>query len=294
MRICRFNHDRIGVVKDADVYDITDLFDLKLQWPVPTGDAVIAQLPRVLDRVDEALRGRPPQPLSAVRLESPVANPGKIIGAPVNYHAHIEEANQDPEINKGKTFTTLEAYGLFLKANSSLIGPADEIRSAFAERRTDHEVELAVVIGRTARRVPVADALDYVAGYSIGLDMSLRGQEVPSYRKSPDTYSVLGPWLVTPDDIPDPDSLDLSLHVNDELRQEANTRLLILDVRRVIAYASALYTLHPGDVIMTGTPAGVGPVLPGDTLRSQVERIGTLTVRVADAFADQIGSVAHA
>ncbi|CAN7799800.1 fumarylacetoacetate hydrolase family protein [Paraburkholderia hospita] len=290
MRISRFNYDRIGIVKDADVYDITDLFDLKLQWPVPTGDTVIAQLGQVLGRVGDALRDRQPQPLSSVRLESPVANPGKIIGAPVNYHAHIDEANNDPEINKGKTFTTLEAYGLFLKANSSLIGPSDEIQSAFAERRTDHEVELAVVIGRTARHVTVEQALDYVAGYTIGLDMSVRGAEVPSYRKSPDTYSVLGPWLVTPEDIPDPDSLNLSLHVNDELRQEANTRLLILNVRRVIAYASALYTLHPGDVIMTGTPAGVGPVLPGDTLRAYVEKIGTLTVRIADTFAHQTGA----
>lgn len=287
MKICRFNHDRIGVVHADDVYDITDLFDLGLRWPVPAGDAVIAQLDRVLGRVDGALHGRRPQPLSSVRLESPVANPGKIIGAPVNYHAHIDEANSDPEINTGRTFTTLEAYGLFLKANSSLIGPADEIRSAFAQRRTDHEVELGVVIGRTARHVSVDDALDHVAGYTIALDMTVRGGEVPSYRKSPDTYSVLGPWLVTPDEIPDPDSLDLRLHVNDALRQDANTRLLILGVRRVIAYASALYTLHPGDVIMTGTPAGVGPVLPGDVLNACVEKIGALSIRVASTFADR-------
>ncbi|MER0784380.1 fumarylacetoacetate hydrolase family protein [Pseudomonas aeruginosa] len=287
MKICRFNHDRIGVVRDADVFDVTDLFDRTLTWPAPLGDAVIAQLEQTLPRIEAALPRLSPQPLSSVRLDSPVANPGKIVGAPVNYHAHIEEANQDPEINKGKTFTTLEAYGLFLKANSSLIGPADEIRSAFAERRTDHEVELGVVIGRTARHVPVDSALDYVAGYTIALDMSVRGAEVPSYRKSPDTYSVVGPWLVTPDEIPDPDVLDLRLHVNDELRQDANTRLLILNVRRVIAYASALYTLHPGDVIMTGTPAGVGPVVPGDVLKAYVEKIGELSIRVADTYADQ-------
>lgn len=287
MKICRFNFDRIGVVQDDLVFDVTDLFDRTLAWPAPAGDAVIAQLGVVRKHIEAALPGITPRPLSGVRLDSPVANPGKIIGAPVNYHAHIDEANKDPEINKGKTFTTLEAYGLFLKASSSLIGPADEIRSAFAERRTDHEVELGVVIGREARHVSVDDALDYVAGYTIALDMTVRGGEVPSYRKSPDTYSVLGPWLVTPDEIGDPDALDLRLHVNEELRQDANTSLLILNVRRVIAYASALYTLHPGDVIMTGTPAGVGPVQPGDLLTAFVENIGELSIRVAKRFADQ-------
>lgn len=288
MKICRFNHDRIGVVQEDDVYDVTDLFERQLHWPAPLGDVVIGQLEKTLDVVREKLPGIKPLKLSSVRLESPVANPGKIIGAPVNYHAHIEEANGDSEINNGKTFTTLEAYGLFLKANSSLIGTADEVQSAFAGRRTDHEVELAVVIGTTARHVPVEAALDYVAGYTIGLDMSVRGGETPCYRKSPDTYSVLGPWLVTRDEIPDPDNLDLSLHVNGEVRQQANTHLLILNVRRVIAYASALYTLHPGDVIMTGTPAGVGPVLPGDTIKAYVEKIATFDIRVAPQFADQV------
>ncbi|OEC34417.1 2-keto-4-pentenoate hydratase/2-oxohepta-3-ene-1,7-dioic acid hydratase (catechol pathway) [Pseudomonas cuatrocienegasensis] len=288
MKICRFNHNRIGVVQQDAVYDVSHLFERHLHWPAPLGDAVISQLESVLERVREEFSSLQPLKLSEVRLDSPVANPGKIIGAPVNYHAHIDEANRDNEINNGKTFTTLEAYGLFLKANSSLIGTADEIQSAFAGRRTDHEVELAVVIGRTARHVSVDTALDYVAGYTIGLDMSVRGGETPCYRKSPDTYSVLGPWLVTPDEIADPDNLDLSLHVNGELRQQANTGLLILNVRRVIAYASALYTLHPGDVIMTGTPAGVGPVLPGDTLTAYVENIATFDIRVARQFADQV------
>lgn len=286
MKICRFNFDRLGVVHDDQVHDVTDLFDTTLGWPAPPGDAVIAQLTQRLSQ-GLAWQDRPAMPLASVRLESPVANPGKIIGAPVNYHAHIQEANADPEINAGKTFTTLEAYGVFLKANSSLIGAADEISLAFAERRTDHEVELAVIIGKTARHVSAAAALDYVAGYTIGLDMSLRGAEAPSYRKSPDTYAVLGPWLVTPDDVPDPDNLMLSLHVNGQLRQHASTRQLILGVRRLIAYASALYTLHPGDIIMTGTPAGVGPVAPGDLIEAEVERIGSLRINVAARYADQ-------
>jgi len=289
MKICRFNHDRVGVVEGLKVYDITDLLELSLTWPVPLGDAVIPQIQKLVAAGIPDLHSRPSLALASVRLESPVANPGKIIGAPVNYKAHIDEANADKEINTGKTYTTLEAYGLFLKANSSLIGPHEDIQFAFPERRTDHEVELAVVIGREAKNVSVEEALSFVAGYSVGLDMSLRGAEVPSYRKSADTYSVLGPWLVTADEVPDPDNLKLELLVNGEVRQQSNTSLLILNVRQVIAYASSIYTLHPGDIIMTGTPAGVGPVQPGDLIDASVEAVGSLSIKVISGPADKKG-----
>jgi 2,4-diketo-3-deoxy-L-fuconate hydrolase len=222
-----------------------------------------------------------PTPLEQVQLLSPVANPGKIIGAPINYKDHIDEANADNEINHGKTYTELDKFGLFLKANSSLIGCSQEIQIPFADRRTDHEVELAVIIGRTAKRVSRAVALDYVLGYCIGLDMTVRGPEFPTFRKSPDTFCVLGPWMVTKDEIPDPNNLDLSIRVNGEVKQSSNTKYLIFDVQRLIEYASAIYTLHPGDVIMTGTPAGVGPVAAGDVLNASVQRIGAMSVRVA-------------
>lgn len=283
MKICRFNHNQIGIVEGETVYDVTSLFARDLSWPAAPGDPIIAQLDKVLtNAVDH--HAMPAYKLSEVKLESPVATPSKIMGAPVNYHAHIAEANADPEINAGKTFTTLEAYGLFLKANSSLIGPQDAFNIAFADRRTDHEIELVVVIGKTAKNVSRENAFDYVAGYTAGLDMTVRGKEVPSYRKSPDGYCVLGPWLVTPDEIGDPDDLALELRVNGEARQEARTSLLILGVARLIEYASALYTLHPGDVIMTGTPAGVGPVEPGDLIEASVENIGGLRIAVSEAL----------
>lgn len=279
MKFCRFNNDRIGVVQGELIHDVTSLFDRQLSWPTAAGDTIIAQLPTVhANGID--LAKMPVVQLADVRLESPVANPNKIIGAPVNYHAHIAEANADSEINSGRTYTTLEAYGLFLKANSSLIGPEDEISLAFADRRTDHEVELVVVIGKTARHVSRDDAFGYIAGYTVGLDMTVRGAEVPSYRKSPDSYCVLGPWLVTPDEIKNPDKLGLSLAVNGEIRQAAKTDLLILGVARLIEYASAIYTLYPGDIIMTGTPAGVGPVEAGDLIDATVEHVGSLRIRV--------------
>jgi 2-keto-4-pentenoate hydratase/2-oxohepta-3-ene-1,7-dioic acid hydratase in catechol pathway len=139
------------------------------------------------------------------------------------------------------------------------------------------------VIGREARNVSRAEALSYVAGYTIGLDITIRGSEDRSFRKSPDTYSVLGPWLVTADEIPDPGSLDLQVSVNGTERQKSNTRLLILGVPELIELASSFYTLYPGDVIFTGTPEGVSPIAPGDEIVATIERIGSMQVAVRAA-----------
>jgi 2-keto-4-pentenoate hydratase/2-oxohepta-3-ene-1,7-dioic acid hydratase in catechol pathway len=219
-------------------------------------------------------------PLQQVRLLSPVANPGKIIGAPVNYQLHIDEAGRDKEISQGRPRLSIGEAGLFLKANSSLIGPGEGIALRFPDRRTDHEVELAVVIGRKGSDIPEAQALDFVAGYAIGLDMTVRGKEDRSFRKSVDGYSVVGPWLVTRDELADPDNLELSLSVNGQPRQASNTRNMIYRTAKQISWASTFYTLHPGDVIMTGTPDGVGPVQPGDVISASIPEIGTMTVAV--------------
>lgn len=286
MKICRFNSDRIGLVQDDIVLDVTERFNRQPTWPQPQGDWIVRQIPELLSGLTNASsQNCHTVPLSEVRLESPVANPGKIVGAPINYHAHIEEANADREINHGHTYTTLERYGLFLKAGSSLIGASDLIEQRFPDRRTDHEVELAVVIGKTARMVTKDQALDYVLGYAVGLDMTVRGQEWPGFRKSVDTYAVLGPWIVTADEIADPNALDLELRVNGDERQRSNTSRLIMKVQRLIEYASSFYTLYPGDVIMTGTPDGVGPVQPGDLIEASVQSIGTVKVRIAPHFA---------
>lgn len=285
MRICRFDGNHIGVVEGDSVYDVTALFDLKPTWPLPHGDWIMRQLPDLLPRIGEQFRTSKAVPLQSVRLESPVANPGKIIGAPINYRAHIDEANADRGINHGKTFTSLDQYGLFIKANSALIGPSDEVQLRFDDRRNDHEVELAVIIGREARFVPRERALDHVLGYCIGLDMTVRGPEFPGFRKSLDTFAVLGPWLVTRDEIADPNDLALSIRVNGETRQESRTSYLIFDVQKLIEYASRFYTLHPGDVIMTGTPEGVSQVNPGDVMDASIEKIGSMQVRIARDWA---------
>jgi 2-keto-4-pentenoate hydratase/2-oxohepta-3-ene-1,7-dioic acid hydratase in catechol pathway len=216
-----------------------------------------------------------------VKLLAPVANPGKIIAAPVNYAKHLQEALADKGIHHGNLVNEIHKAGMFLKATSAVVGPGEGVKLVHTDRRNDHEVELALVIGRTAKNVSAAAALDYIAGYCIGLDMTIRGPEERSLRKSPDSYCVLGPWLTTPDEVGDPGSLQVSITVNGEPRQDASTSDLILGVGELIAWGSSFYTLHPGDVILTGTPQGVGPVGPGDTMHARIERIGAMQVRVS-------------
>jgi 2-keto-4-pentenoate hydratase/2-oxohepta-3-ene-1,7-dioic acid hydratase in catechol pathway len=218
--------------------------------------------------------------IESVKLLSPVANPGKIVAAPVNYALHLDESRADTAINFGTQVKTIADYGVFLKATSSVIGASQTVMADWPDRRIDHEVELALVIGRKGFRIPESQALSHVAGYMIGLDMTIRGTEDRSFRKSLDTFTVLGPWLVTADELGDPSQLDLEITVNGQPRQKSNTALLIWNVQKLIAYASQAYTLYPGDVIMTGTPEGVAPVVPGDTMRARIERIGQMQVAV--------------
>jgi 2-keto-4-pentenoate hydratase/2-oxohepta-3-ene-1,7-dioic acid hydratase in catechol pathway len=293
MRLCRFAENRLGLVEhDGDgeasrvvVRDVTAALDVlpAFRYPLPRHDLLVANLADVTTRVRAIADGAPLVQIASDALLSPVANPGKLIAAPVNYQKHLEEVRNDVALhnnNPGHT-VTIQSAGLFLKATSSLVGPGEGVVIRKPDRRTDHEVELAVVIGRTASNVAAADALSYVAGYAIGLDITIRGSEDRSFRKSPDSYSVLGPWLVTADEIPDPAVLDLEIAVNGEQRQRSNTRYLILGVPQLIELASSFYTLHPGDVVFTGTPEGVSPIEPGDHVVATIERIGTMEVHVS-------------
>ncbi|ASP23675.1 ureidoglycolate lyase (plasmid) [Antarctobacter heliothermus] len=283
MRICRFNEDRIGMVEDGQVYDITAVAeDLgPFGYPLPRHDVFIAALPELSGRIREIAAKAHPIAAEDVRFLSPVANPGKLMAAPVNYMDHLQEAEEVLIKYFEQKVEQINKIGLFLKATSSLIGAADPIRLRLDDRRNDHEIELACVIGRTANHVTEEDALDYVAGYCVGLDITLRGPEERSLRKSSDTYSVLGPWMVTADEMGDPLGLGMHLEVNGDSRQVANTRDLIFSVPKLIALASRFYTLHPGDVLYTGTPAGVGEIVSGDVITATIDRVGTLTSRVA-------------
>ncbi|GLF96507.1 fumarylacetoacetate hydrolase family protein [Streptomyces yaizuensis] len=206
-------------------------------------------------------------PLDDVRLLSPV-QPGKIVAMGRNYADHIAEMGMGaPAVPR-----------LFFKPPSAVIGPGEPIRYPAQSRQVEYEAELAVVIGRTTRGVPASAALSHVFGYTCGNDVTARdiqkadGQ--PSWAKAFDTFCPLGPWITTG---LDPADLEIRCHVNGVLRQHARTSQFLTPVADLIAYISAAVTLDPGDIILTGTPAGVGPFLPGDTVEVSVTGIGTLS-----------------
>jgi 2-keto-4-pentenoate hydratase/2-oxohepta-3-ene-1,7-dioic acid hydratase in catechol pathway len=289
MRLCRFGDGRLGVVEGSVVRDVTAALEVlpSYRYPFPSHDVFVANLDQVVARVGAITASSPEVPLAGLTLLSPVANPTKIIAAPVNYQKHLDEVKGDAQLHQNTQAhtITIQKAGLFLKANSSLVGPGEGIALRHLDRRNDHEVELALIIGKKANNVSKSEALNYVAGYSIGLDITIRGTEDRSFRKSPDSYTVLGPWLVTRDEISNPDDLDLSISVNGEVRQNSNTKYMILGPAELIELASSFYTLYPGDIISTGTPEGVSPIVPGDTVVATVERIGTMEVKVRAAAA---------
>ena len=286
MKICRFDDDRIGLVQeDKSVLDVTGALDVLplMKWPVPLGDAFILNLETLTSEMQRLAPDAPSVSLSEITLKSPVANPSKIIGAPINYQKHIDESVTDDGIVSSRPISHISDWGMFLKANSALVGSGEGVALRFTEARNDHEMELAVIIGKKGTNISIEEARSYIAGYAIGLDMTTRGKELQSFRKSADTYAVLGPWLVTADEIPDPNNLDLKILVNGEVRQNSNTQELVYNVEKLIEYTSERYTLYPGDIIMTGTPDGVGPVEPGDVMTCELEGIGIMDVKVQAA-----------
>ena len=221
-------------------------------------------------------------PAEEARLLAPVPRPGKIVCVGLNYHDHAEEQGQEVP----------ERPLLFGKAGTSVTNPGDPIVNPADIEELDYEVELGVVIGRTAKNVDAADARDYVAGYTAVNDVSARDAQFEDEQylraKSYDTFAPMGPALV-PDEHLDPASLDVACRVNGETLQESNTEQFIFGVEELVEYISGVMTLRPGDVVSTGTPGGVGifrdpPKLlaAGDEVDVEIEGIGTLTNRVVD------------
>ena len=282
MKLCRFDDNRLGLIDGDQVIDATAALDglPRHRWAFPPGDPVITNLAKLQPIILELGKTRTRHALAGVALGAPIANPGKIIGAPVNYHAHKSEADADEALHQGRRVMPIDEIGLFLKATSALAGPAEGIQLRFPDRRSDFEGEVVAVIGRTVDQCSVGEAMDAVAGYTLGLDMSVRGKEDRSFRKSCDSYAVMGPCFVTADEISDPTAIRMETRVNGELRQQGDTSQLIRSIAELVVMASAFYTLHPGDLIMTGTPAGVGPVAVGDLIEVASPAMGTLRVAV--------------
>ena len=211
-------------------------------------------------------------PVSDVRLLAPIL-PSKIVAIGKNYAEHAREMGSEPP----------PAPVLFLKPSTAVIGHGDVIRRPPSSERVDHEGELAVVIGRVCRDVPPEKALDSVLGYTCANDVTARDQQASDGQwtraKGYDTFCPLGPWIATN---VDPADLEVSTTVNGEVRQRGRTSDLVHDVPTLLSYVSRVMTLLPGDVVLTGTPAGVGPLRDGDEVAVTIEGIGTLTNRVAE------------
>jgi 2-keto-4-pentenoate hydratase/2-oxohepta-3-ene-1,7-dioic acid hydratase in catechol pathway len=271
MKLCRFDHDRLGLVLGDEVADVTEALDSlpALRWPATHGAALVAGLGALRPRIEQLSAAAARRPLGGLRLDAPVADPARILGVRTNYPQPGEVPNAPAA---GPEF--------FVKSSASLAGPHDGIDLRLPGRRCDHEIELAVVIGSRADRVAAAVAHEFIAGFCVGLDITLRGSEERGLRKSLDSFTLLGPWLTTAEEVPDPGELAIALEVNGEVRQSGSTREMRHGVRELVARASSYFALLPGDVILTGTPTGVGPLAPGDELRCTIERLGTMVTRV--------------
>jgi 2-keto-4-pentenoate hydratase/2-oxohepta-3-ene-1,7-dioic acid hydratase in catechol pathway len=273
MKIARFNGGRIGIVVGDTIRDVTEAAGIDpAEWP-PVGPVrLIANFAALRDKLAAAAQMAPAIPLDEARLETPVPWPNKVIAYPTNYRDHAAEMS---------SATRADLQGYFLKANSSLSGPNDPIELPDVPgREVHHECEIALVIGREGRQIPAERAMGHVFGYSCLLDITIRGKEERVMRKSFDTFTPVGPWIVTADEIPDPADIKMRLWVNGEKRQEATTKDLIVDIPQMIALASSASTLYPGDLIATGTPAGVGPIRDGDRVTIEVDNVGRMSVPV--------------
>ena len=282
MKICRFDNDRLGILVDGTIRDVTTAQDqIRGDHPYDAkSDAFITALPEWRHKLQDMANSSDPISIESVTLRPPIARPGKLMAAPVNYKAHIDEAQADPGIRHIERTTKIKEAGIFLKSNTALIGPGDTIPIRFPDRRNDHEFEFALVIGKECSHVNKDDALGVIAGYTLGLDITVRGPEDRSARKSCDGYAVLGPWFVTADEIKDPDNVSFRGSLNGEVKQDANTKDQVLSIRELIEYASKYYTLYPGDVMYTGSPEGVSEIKSGDELHFFCEQVGEFRIKV--------------
>ena len=208
---------------------------------------------------------------------------GKILCLGRNYLDHAKEMNAEVP----------EQPVVFIKPSTAIIRDGESVVMPMISREMHHEVEMVVVIGKEGRNIPTGTGMDYVAGYAVGLDMTLRDIQSEAKKKGLpwsiakgfDTSAPVSA-IVEKEKIPDPHSLDISLKVNGKTRQQSNTRSMIFQVDYIVSFLSGIFTLEPGDLIFTGTPEGVGMVAPGDMLEAELESVGTLRVGVRKEFTD--------
>ncbi|MBY3555743.1 fumarylacetoacetate hydrolase family protein [Modestobacter lapidis] len=276
-----------GSAEGASVVDVTGA----LPWahdpdPVTAGwwRALCRDFELLRPVLEKAVAEGPAVSLGEVSLRAPVLSPSKIVAAASNYGEHVAEMHGVQERTLGRVEAWMMEFDVFLKAPSSIVGPGaavvlpDEVVARGFE--VHHESELVIVIGAGGRDIPLDRAMEHVLGFTAGLDITVRSPADRSKRKSYDSFSPLGPWIVTRDEAGDGGDLDILLTSGGQVRQSVNTADLLTPVPQIVAYASSIMTLNPGDVLFTGAPPGVGPITAGETLEMTISRIGAMTVTV--------------
>jgi 2-keto-4-pentenoate hydratase/2-oxohepta-3-ene-1,7-dioic acid hydratase in catechol pathway len=291
MKICHYEGNEAGVVVGDRVYQLGSALvaagHLRPGYTMLEVIDALANQPAAMRCARDAPRSSSALPLASVRLLAPILNPPSLWAAAANYKAHQAEmraASGGPsraELSKDELMAEF-----FLKPTSSIIGPGDAIVIPRVSKHVDFEAELCAVIGRRARRVSEEQALDHVFGYTICWDISQRDpwgrerQNTRNIRKGFDTFTALGPWIVTKDELPEPQDTRIDVELNGKHVMTAHTKDMICGLREHIRFLSGILTLRPGDLITTGTPAGVAKLAPGDKLKGRITRIGEMTLDV--------------
>jgi 2-keto-4-pentenoate hydratase/2-oxohepta-3-ene-1,7-dioic acid hydratase in catechol pathway len=291
MKICHYNANQAGIIEDNQVYPLGDALKkaaiLRERYTMVEVVEALIDNPAALQIARDARGTGVPVPLASVKLLAPITNPPSIWAAAANYRAHQTEMSV-------RTGTSYESKKLskdelmaefFLKASSSLIGPGGTVILPKIAKHVDHECELCAVIGRPARKASEAQALDHVFGYTTLWDFSIRDpwgkqQNTRNIRKGYDTFTGLGPWIVTRDEIADPQDLHITVEQNGTRVMTAHTADMICTLREHIRFLSDKITLRTGDLITTGTPAGVSRLADGDRLTGGIGGIGEMAFTV--------------
>lgn len=290
MKICHYNANQAGLIEGDQVYPLGDALSkaaiVRSRYTMVEVVEALIDNPAAIQIAGDARGAGSPVPLASVKLLAPITNPPSIWAAAANYRAHQSEmiarvgSRERSQLSKDDLMAEF-----FLKPSSSLIGPGGTVILPKIAKHIDHECELCAVIGRPARRVSEAQALDHVFGYTTLWDFSIRDpwskqQNTRNIRKGFDTFTGLGPWIVTRDEIADPQDLHIAVDHNGTRVMTAHTADMICTLREHIRFLSDKITLRTGDLITTGTPAGVSRLADGDRLKGGIGGIGEMEFTV--------------
>ncbi|HSU78072.1 MAG TPA: fumarylacetoacetate hydrolase family protein [Burkholderiales bacterium] len=291
MKICHYNEHEAGAIEGERVFPVGAALvaagHLRQGYTMQEVIERLANEPAAMQCARQALKGRS-APLAQAKLLAPIENPPSLWAAAANYRAHQAEmraASGGPDRADFSKDDLMAEF--FLKPSSSIIGPGGTIVLPRIAQHVDYECELCAVIGRKSRHVSEAQALDQVFGYTICWDISQREpwgrnrQNTRNIRKGFDSFTALGPWIVTRDELPEPQDTRIDVELNGRHVMTAHTKDMICGVRDHIRFLSSVLTLRPGDLITTGTPAGVAKLAPGDKLKGRIEGVGEMTLSVS-------------